>query len=81
MKRIIRLKVFGKILESKQSKINGLQIFLKESASITKLDILINGMDAFGIVPTFSVNQKITEFNRLVDTIKSNTSVGDNASG
>ena len=42
-----------KELESKHSKINGLQIFLRESASITKLDVLKNRMDAFEIVPPF----------------------------
>ncbi|MBE1555627.1 AAA domain-containing protein [Sporosarcina limicola] len=68
------LAMIHKELEVKQSKINGLHVFLKEVQTIIKLDGLKNWMDSYGIIPPFVTNQKVVELNQLIGKIKSATS-------
>ena len=68
------IAIIGKELELKSNKIDTIHVFLKQLDSITKIDLLKNRLDFFGIVPTFNMNWKMTELNKLIDSIKSDTS-------
>ncbi|MEK4714678.1 AAA domain-containing protein [Sporosarcina sp. FSL K6-5500] len=67
----------GKELELKSNKIDTIHVFVKQLDSITKIDLLKNRLEFFGIVPTFNTNWKMTELNKLIDSIKSDTSSGE----
>ena len=68
------LAIIHKELELKIIKSNGFHVFLKEIHSITKIDLLKKRMSYYGIVPTFNTNRKMTELNKLIESIKSDTS-------
>ncbi|MER2090198.1 MAG: AAA domain-containing protein [Sporosarcina sp.] len=68
------LIIIRKKIEMIQLKINNLTLFLKELQAITKLDLLENRMEHYGISPLFTTNWKMTELKQLIDTIKSDAS-------
>jgi len=69
--------IIGKELELKSNKIDSIHVFVKQLDSITKIDLLKNRLEFFGIVPTFNMNWKMTELNKVIDSIKSDTYSGD----
>ena len=68
------IAIIGKELELKSNKIDTIHVFVKQLDSITKIDLLKNRLEFFGIVPTFNMNWKMTELNKVIDSIKSDTS-------
>ena len=71
------IAIIGKELELKSNKIDTIYVFVKQLDSITKIDLLKNRLEFFGIVPTFNMNWKMTELNKVIDSIKSDTSSDD----
>jgi superfamily I DNA and/or RNA helicase len=65
-------------VQEKQEKLevilNGLQIFLKDASSITKLNELQDKLKVIGFIPSHSINLKITELNHVIESIKSSMS-------
>ncbi|QUW22441.1 AAA family ATPase [Sporosarcina sp. Marseille-Q4063] len=50
--------------------LHGLQTFLKDASSTTKLNELQDKLKAIGFIPSNSINQKIVELNQVIDSIR-----------
>jgi len=61
-------------LELNSNKIESIHVFLKQLDSITKIDLLKNRLEFFGIIPTFNTDWKMTELHKIIDSIQSETS-------